>query len=167
MNTRYLRLVSIALVLSLPHIALADIAWPALFLEQRLLAWYSIAIGLLGEWLFVRFGLRQAWLRAAGMTLLMNLFSTLAGIILQPLLGLAWEFFPARLLYSLLGGTFNPVTWAATFVIAVVASVVIELLVLVRFFELEVSRHSVLVLVGANTFSVAIAFGSLFLIPLS
>jgi hypothetical protein len=107
---------------------LADMVWPALILEQRILSVLPIAAGLAVEWLVLwraDFGL--SWKRAAVVDLAMNTVSTGAGIVTIPVLGFLWEIFPGLVIYKLFNiGTFNPGTWLATFVMAVLATTSIE-----------------------------------------
>src|SRR3954451_22715025 len=72
---------------------LADVVWPALLLEGRLLAWWVIAIGLLIEWPFVRFLTDFPWRKSFIVDAAMNAASTVLGIILLPVAGIAWEYF--------------------------------------------------------------------------
>ena len=106
----------------------ADMVWPALYLEQRMVSWWAIAVGLIIEYLFVRkltgFGIIKSILA----DLIMNLASTLFGLVLIPIAGVIWEFIVGGPLYLLLRvGTFNPVTWVATFLIAVLINRVLKL----------------------------------------
>ena len=146
---------------------LADMVWPALVLEQRLISVVPITLGLLTEWVALRFGgFGLSWKRAALVDIAMNLVSTVAGIPLIPLLGLAWEVFPGQMLYKFFNiGTFNPGTWAATFVLATIATTAVEAAVVRWGFKIALgwSRFGVLGL--ANSLSIAIAFISLWLRP--
>ena len=105
----------------------ADMVWPALVLEQRIVSVIPITAGLLVEWMVLRFGgFGLSWRKAAIVDVVMNAVSTLAGIVVMPVLGLMWELFPGSVLYKLFDiGTFNPGTWAATFVMAVLATTAI------------------------------------------
>jgi hypothetical protein len=147
-------------------VVLADMVWPALVLEQRLISVVPISVGLVVEWLALRFGFGLSWKRAALVDIVMNLASTVAGIPLIPLLGLAWEVFPGLVLYKVFNiGTFNPGTWAATFLIATLATVAVEAAVVRWGFKIALSRYRFGILCAANAASVAIAFGSLWLHP--
>ena len=114
-------------LLAIPTVAYADVVWPALYLEIRLLSWWAIAVGLVIEFLFVRWLFSLAAKRAAIATFSANLASTIAGILLIPLGGILWEFFPGALYMKALNwGTFNPITWAGTFILASVINALIE-----------------------------------------
>ena len=88
----------------------------------------------------------------------MNLASALLGGVLIALAGVAWEIFPGLLLYKRWNlGTFNPITWWATFVMAVIINSVVEAQVLKRRFGVMRWRRAAAVLLVANSFSVAAA----------
>jgi len=147
--------------------AYADIVWPALFLEARLLTWWAISLGLIVEYMFIRYFFSFNIKKSIIVTSVMNLASTVLGIILIPLAGIAWAFFFGIVLHKLFDiGTFNPGTWAATFVFAVVISAALESLVIAKCFKTKVGKRGLMGLILANTVSVAVAFGSLFIFPL-
>lgn len=145
----------------------ADVVWPALVLETRLLSVVSITVGLLVEWLALSFGgFELSWKRAAIVDLVMNTVSTIAGIPLIPLLGLAWEVFPGQFLYKRYNlGTFNPGTWVATFVLATVATTFIEAAVVSWGFKITLGKRRFGVLCLANAVSVGVAFVTLWMRP--
>jgi hypothetical protein len=71
----------------------ADVVWPALVLEQRILSVIPITAGLIVEWAALCFGgFGLSWKKAAVVDVVMNAVSTGAGIVLIPALGFAWEF---------------------------------------------------------------------------
>jgi hypothetical protein len=140
--------------------------WPALYLETRLFSWWAIVLGLLVEFVAIRWIFRVPASRAVRADLGANAASALLGIPLVPLAGVLWELFPASLYMSLLGwGTFNPVTWGATFALACLINAAVEGFVLRRYFGLPVGRRQFWWLVAANAISVGAAFASLFLFP--
>ena len=90
----------------------------------------------------------------------------MTGIPLIPLLGLAWEFFPGTVLYKVLNiGTFNPGTWVATFLLATIATSMLEAAVVKWAFKIAMNKRRLGVLCLANSLSVGIAFASLWLHP--
>jgi hypothetical protein len=96
----------------------------------------------------------------------MNAVSSALGIVLIPALGFMWEMFPGAVLYKLFNvGTFNPGTWAATFLIAVIATTAIEAAVVLWGFKIPLGRRRFWILFAANCVSVAIAFVSLWIHP--
>lgn len=117
----------------------ADVVWPALYLEARLFSWWAIIAGLAAEYVFVRLFFADGARQALAADLVMNLVSTLCGVVLIPLAGIAWEVFPGLVLYRLFNvGTFNPGTWTATFILAVLINAALESLVLKRVFKMSV-----------------------------
>jgi len=124
---------------------LADVVWPALFLEMRLLSWWVILLGLLVEWPFVRLLTHFPWTKAFIADAAMNGASTVLGIFLRPIFRLfVWEPIGEATFYHRFNvGTFNPVSWAAAFLFAVLLSAVIDFLTLrslsSRDFEREVT----------------------------
>jgi len=145
---------------------LADVIWPALFLEERLFSWWAIGSGLIVEIFFVR------WLTSLNLKmcvladLAMNAASSLLGLLLIPIAGIAWEFFPGIILYKAFNiGTFNPGTWAATFVFAVLINAALEATVLRIAFKQPTGKRVFWWLCVANSLSVSLAFGSLYFRP--
>jgi hypothetical protein len=145
---------------------LADMIWPAAFLESRLLSAWVISAGLLIEYFFVwRVTPLGGW-RSLLADLAMNAASTLLGIILIPLAGIIWEVFPGIVLYRLFDlGTFNPGTWAATFLMAVLINAGLEMAVLRFGFGQLRGGGLFWWLCLANALSVGVAMGSFLLYP--
>lgn len=140
--------------------------WPALYLETRLFTWWAIGIGLLIEFFAIRVIFDATWCRSATASVAANAGSALSGLPLIAIAGIVWEFFPGSLYMSLFDwGTFNPVTWGATFVMACLLNALIEGFILRRGFTLPVGRKHFWLLVLANAVSVGVALGSLFVVP--
>jgi len=162
----YARPVIAASLLLASSTATADVVWPALFLEIRLFSWWAIAVGLVAEYLFVRWLFQLPIQRAVVATAAANATSSIAGILLIPLVGIVWELFPGSIyMYALKWGTFNPITWAATFVLACLVNTGIEAQVYKRGFKLQVRRREFWWIVVANAVSVGVAFVTLFMVP--
>lgn len=156
------------LFLLVPTLAYANMVWPALYLETRLFSWWAISVGLLIEYLFVRKFLGAAGKQALLATVAANAASAVLGIVLIPLAGVAWEIFPGLLFYELLNmGTFNPITWVATFLLACAVNVAIEGLVYKKAFKLGFLYKSKLFFwfMLANAASVGVAMVSLVINP--
>ncbi|GHU19488.1 hypothetical protein AGMMS50243_11610 [Betaproteobacteria bacterium] len=150
--------------MSLP--ALADVVWPALYLETRLFTWWAIGLGLFIEFFFVRWLFVLSASKAALATLVANVVSALLGVVLIPLSGIVWEFVPGLLIYPLFHmGTFNPITWAATFILACLVTTGLEALVYKYGVKFAVRRREFGWLLIANALSVAVAFASVFIAP--
>src|SRR5205085_5557931 len=97
---------------------LADIIWPALFLEDRLLSVWVIGLGLFVEYFFVWRITSLGALKSLWADFVMNTASTLLGIPLVPFFGLVVALFPAW--------TFGPFIWTLTFVVTVLLNTCIE-----------------------------------------
>lgn len=155
-------------VAGLPSAAYADVVWPALFIEPRLLSVPVVVIGVLIEAAVLRFGFSMEWGRAGLLSLVCNTVSAALGTILLPLSGIVWEFFPGILLYRIFQlGTFNPVTWLATFVLAVAISSGIEVVCLRVIFKTPWNRRRWLLWFGANAVTAGLAFLSLIVTPVT
>lgn len=156
-----------AVLCLLPTAASANLIWPAALLEARLLSAPVIAAGLLIEIAVLRFGFRLGWARAALAATAVNAISAAIGLIAIPLLGIVWEIFPGILIHRALNvGTFNPVTWAATFAIAALVTALIEALALRWIFRLPWTCARSAIWLLANAVTVALAFLSFFVTPL-
>jgi hypothetical protein len=140
--------------------------WPALYLETRIFTWWAIGLGVLIEFFFVRWLFALSVRKAVIATTVANAVSALVGIPLIPLAGIVWEFFPGMIYMGPLHwGTFNPITWGGTFVLACLITTVIEALVYRYGFKFLVRRREFIWLIVANAFSVGAAFASLFMFP--
>ena len=145
----------------------ADLVWPALALEQRMLSLVPITAGLIVEWLALwlgSFGL--TWKKAAVVDVVMNATSALIGVFLIPALGMGWEYGPAQLIERLIpiGMTFQ-IDWLAAFVIAVAVTTAIEAAVVRWGFRISLGMRRFSILLGANAVSVGFAFVSVMLHP--
>jgi hypothetical protein len=104
--------------------------------------------------------------KAAIATVVANTVSAPAGVPLVPIAGIIWEFFPGTLYMGPLSwGTFNPITWVATFLLACLVTTAIEALVYRHSFKFRVGRREFIWLTVANSLSVGVALGSLFVFP--
>ncbi len=160
------KLLALAALMLIAIPASADVVWPALALEGRILTWWSIVIGLIIEFLIIRWIFSITTKRAAIATLSANAVSTILGIPLIPIWGIGIEFFPGWVLYHIANwGTFNPVSWLLTYLGASFVNTIIEAWVYRRAFKLEVRRREFWWIFIANALSVGIAFGSIFVSP--
>ena len=145
---------------------LADVVWPSLLLEGRLSTVAAIVIGLFVELIALRgfFGLH--WRRAAVVDVAMNAASTLLGLVLIPLSGFLWEIFPGSLIYKIFNwGTFNPVTWTASVLLAALVNTAVESQVIRYGFKIKVTKARFWILFVANLVSVGFAIASLLISP--
>lgn len=121
------------LIFLLPAIAHADIIWPSLYVEQGILTWWVILLGLLLEVPLFKLATGAPWVRAAIITVIANTVSTLLGLVLIPISGLGWELSAGQVVNTVLHvGTFNWVTWVASFALAIGINTCIEGFVLTR-----------------------------------
>jgi hypothetical protein len=148
-------------------ISLADVVWPSLILEGRLLSVFPISAGLVVEWLVLYFGgFGLSWKKSIVVDLVMNAVSSTVGVFLIPILGVVWELFPGSLINWIFHvGTFNPVAWIATFLFSACASTAIEAVVVRKGFKIPLDWKRFWMLFGANAVSTAIAFVSLWTHP--
>ena len=101
-----------------------------------------------------------------GATVAANTISSVVGVLLIPIAGILWEIFPGSIYMHLLKwGTFNPITWAATFVLGCLINKGIESLVYINIFKLLVQRQELFWIFIANAVSVGLAFVTLFVVP--
>jgi len=159
----------IALFLSLPTLLLANVVWPALFLEQRLFSWWAIGFGLLVEFFAIQKIFDLEKLESIIAVTVANTISTLLGVFLIPISGIAWEFFPAQFYNDIFGwGTFNPLTWIGTFLLASLVNAFVEGVAYKKIFKIELLFRSreFTYLFLANTLSASIAMMSLLLFPI-
>jgi hypothetical protein len=166
MKPRIIHFVVLLLLAASPIPVLADVVWPALYLETRIFTWWDIATGLLVEYFFIHWLFPLTPQRTAFATVGANAASTLACAFLIPFIGVVWELFPGMVYTELLDwGTFNPISWGAAFILACFVNVAIESLVLKYYFKLLLRWQEFLWLGIANSLSVGIAFISLFIVP--
>ena len=157
MKARTIAALSLAFVMA-PRVIGADVVWPALYFEGSLLVWWVIAAGLVMEFPFYYLTADRTFPRSLFALMICNLISTLAGILLIPLLGILWEFFPGLLLYRVFNlGTFNPITYGATFLLAVAANSFIEVLCLKKIYTITFTKKKYAFIVTANLLSVGLA----------
>ena len=159
----------VCLLLIIPFSAYANMVWPAVYLEVRLFSWWAISAGLVIESIFVLKLFNLPATKVFIATFGANFVSAVAGIILIPLSGIAWEIFPGSIFNDLLNmGTFNPITWGATFILACMINVAIEGMVYQKIFKLPFMFKSKAFFwfLLANAFSVGVALISVFIKPL-
>lgn len=160
------------LLLSLPVWVLvapaahANMIWPALFVAPRQLSVPAVAVGLLIEILVFKRLLNLSWFRTIGGVVAANLISALVGLFLIPISGVVWELGPGLIMYFVLHmGTFNPVTWGATFVMATLINAAIEMLTIRFVLSTWLTWRQFGWWVLANAVSVAIAAASIWIEP--
>jgi len=109
---------------------LANMVWPSLYLANRLGTGWAIVLGLIIEFLFLlkffKLNAKQALIVDIGM----NAWSCLVGIVLVPLSGLIWEITFGQIVHALFNvGTFNPVTWGFSILLAAITNATVEVII--------------------------------------
>jgi hypothetical protein len=105
--------------------------------------------------------------KAINVDVVMNLMSALVGVLLIPISGIVWEIFLGVILQRIFKlGTFNPLTWVATFALAVLITTLIEGLVVERLFKKSRTTKLYLMIGLGNALSVGAAFATLYIWPI-
>ncbi len=134
-KARYGLFCLIALLL-MPISVTANIVWPSLYIAEGMRSWYVILIGLLIEIVFVKHFLKQRYLKAVFIAFLMNLVSTILGVIAIPLSGLIGEI----LLIPFGTGTFHSTHWLLSYIFAILSNVFLEGFVVKLVFKFEFQK---------------------------
>lgn len=156
-------------ILIVPTIVLANVVWPALYLEIRLFSWWAISFGLLIELFFIKKLFNLSLKDTVKPVVVANIISAILGIILIPLGGIIWEIFPGLIFYHFFElGTFNPATWFGTFLLASLINAVVESLIYQKIFKIKLSFKSktFISIFLVNMLSVSLAFISIFIYPI-
>jgi len=106
----------------MPVCVSANIVWPSLYILEGMLSWYVILLGFVVEIIFVKYFLKETYLKSVLIAFIMNLISTVLGLILIPLSGLVGEI----LLIPFGTGTFHFTHWLLSYILAILINVVIE-----------------------------------------
>jgi FtsH-binding integral membrane protein len=104
----------------------ANIVWPALFLADRLTAGWCVGVGLALEFAILHRAVGLPWRSAAAIAGVMNGVSAFIGWMILPWWGWHWESAVQSRNVQLGYGTFNPLTWRETFILACVLNTLIE-----------------------------------------
>lgn len=108
--------------LFVPVCATANMVWPSLYIAEGMRSWYVILIGLIVEILFVKWFLKGTFLKSVFIAFVMNLVSTVLGVVAIPLSGFIGEL----LMIPFGTGTFHPTHWLTSYVFAILSNVLIE-----------------------------------------
>ena len=107
----------------------ADLVWPSLYIAKGMLSIKVILLGLIVELFFVKYFTKVSWKKASIVTFLMNLITTVLGMIFIPISGLGTEFifdfvFHA---YDKFGiGTFHWSHWLTAYLLVILINTLIE-----------------------------------------
>lgn len=138
----------------------ADLIWPSLYIAKGMLSIKVILLGLIVELFFVKYFTKVGWKKASTVTFVMNLITTVLGIIFIPLSGLGSEFvfdfvFHA---YDKFGiGTFHWSHWLAAYLLVIFINTFIEGLVIKLTLKIKILKTFWWLLI-ANAISVFICF---------
>lgn len=138
----------------------ADIVWPSLYITKGMLSIKVILLGLLIELFFVKYFTKIDWKKASIITVLMNLITTVLGIMFIPLSGLGSEFvfdfvFHA---YDKFGiGSFHWSHWLISYLLVIFINTFIEGLFIKLTLKLKPKKTFWWLLI-ANSISVFICF---------
>ena len=149
-----------ALVIFITLPANADIVWPSLYIAKGMLSIKVILPGLIVEFFFVKYFTKTDWKKALTVTVLMNLITTILGIIFIPLSGLGSEFvfdfvFHA---YDKFGiGSFHWSHWLTSYLLIIFINTFIEGLFIKLMLKLKLKKIFWWLLI-ANSISVLICF---------
>ncbi len=106
----------------MPISASANMVWPSLYIAEGMRSWHVILIGLIIELLFVKCFLKESYLKSTLIAFVMNLVSTILGVVAIPLSGFIGEF----LMIPFGTGTFHPTHWIMSYIFAILSNVFIE-----------------------------------------
>lgn len=120
-KTRY-GLVCLISFLLMPVCSSANMVWPSLYIAVGMRSWYVILTGLLIEVIFVKCFLKQSFLKSVLIAFIMNLASTVLGVVAIPLSGFIGEI----LMIPFDTGTFHPTHWLMSYIFAILSNVLIE-----------------------------------------
>ncbi len=145
---------------------LADVVWPSLFLGDSLLTWWIILAGLVVEFFFILWLTSGTPVRAALMAVTVNIVSAAIGIVGIPLSGLLWELLATITILPLFEwGTFNPVTWFVSCLLAAMLNTVVEVGSLRLIFKVRWTKRLFWWLALANMITVGMAMATIMMRP--
>ena len=107
----------------------ADVVWPSLYITKGMLSLRVIFLGLIIETIFVKYFACVDWKKSCLTAFLMNLITTVLGVILIPLSGLGSEiiFDAVFHTYDKYGiGTFHWSHWLASYLLVIILNTIIE-----------------------------------------
>jgi hypothetical protein len=132
----------------------ADMVWPFLYLEEKLLTVAAVGVGLVVEILALRFALGVGWRRAISTGVCMNAVSALVGVGLIPVCGALWE-----VMWEALGGRYGAAaSWAGMLPLAAAANAIVELPLACSLGRVPFKFRVIGWLFAANMVSVGVAF---------
>ena len=149
-KTRY-GLVCFIMLILMPVLTSANMVWPSVYIAEGLRSWYVILMGLMIETAFVKCFLRQTVIKSFLITFVMNLASTVIGVVLVPASG----FFGEILMIPFDTPTFHLSHWILSYILAILSNVIIEGLTVKYIFKFSL-RKMFWWLFAANAISIII-----------
>ena len=122
--------------LLMPVCAKANIVWPSVYIAEGMRSWYVILIGFVIEIIFVKNFLKPSYLKSALIAFIMNLTSTVLGIVIIPFSGLIGEF----MMIPFGTATFHLTHWLMSYIFAVISNVLIEGIVVKFIFKFSFKK---------------------------
>ena len=153
-------ILSIVLIIFFSFSVNADVVWPSLYIAKGMLSIKVILLGLFIELFFVKYFTKVDWKKASIITFLMNLITTVLGMIFIPISGLGSEFvfdfvFNA---YDKFGiGTFHWSHWLAAYLLVILINTFIEGLFIKLILKIKLLKTFWWLLI-ANIISVFLCF---------
>ena len=138
-----------------PLFTIANVIWPGIIAGFGLATSWAVPIGLVVEYPVVKHLTGKPWRAAIVVTVGVNLVSALLGLIFVPIAGIGIEL--ARAVVAPESGSFNPATWALTFLSALILNTAIEGFALRRLFGARLDVPRVALFALANCASIAAA----------
>lgn len=136
----------------------ANVVWPALYVEARMNSIPIITASLVLEYFVYKYLFQLNVKKAVLYTLAANIVSGLVGIVLRPVSGLGYEFTVGILMERLFGwGTFNPLAWCFVPVIGGAINAALELLTIRLVWKNGITVRIFLIAWVINTITVAMA----------
>jgi hypothetical protein len=129
------------------------VIWPSVYIQNGMITWWVIIVGLLFEFIVIKIFTKDKYLKSVIMVITVNAISTLVGIVAIPLSGIIGEliFMPINQIFNI--GTFHISHWIFAFLLAVLCNTLIEGLAL-KFIFKKIFKQTFLWLFCANILSV-------------
>ena len=139
-----------------PTPAHANMIWPSLYIAEGMRTWWIILVGLLIEYIFIKIFIKDNYLKSLIITIVINIISTLIGIIAIPLVGIFGELIliPFDSIFNTY--TFHISHWIFAYMLIILLNTSIETLFIKIIFK-KVFKDVFLWLLFANIFSVILS----------
>jgi hypothetical protein len=150
--------ITAGILLILPTTVLANLVWPALYVETKASSVPIIGLSLVLEYIAIRWLFERGIGQSLLYTIVANAASGIVGLFARPLSGLAWELsLGALVMWAFDWGTFNPIAWFFVPVIGGAINAALELLTLKLIWKERLSSRSFMALWVINWITVGLA----------